>query len=65
MNCECKDPGCPIHKGISKCEAHGEYTLHRVDQTDETGTKFCDACGCDAASSGVFMDWEDGKKFNY
>jgi hypothetical protein len=65
MTCQCYDKGCPIHEGESVCHQHGEYTLYRIDQTDETGTKFCDDCGSDASKSGLFLSWEDGKSFSY
>ena len=52
--CECSDPGCPVHKGESKCDNKARYCLLRVDIEDETGTLMCMSCGEDAEDSGLF-----------
>jgi len=53
--CECSDPGCPTHKGQSKCPFRQRYTVRRIDMEDGTTTlMFCTACAEDAISSGVF-----------
>lgn len=55
--CECADPGCPVHKGVSKCSHVGRCkTLYRVDMEDQTGTKMCSACAEDAFDSGLFTE---------
>jgi len=54
MKCECSDPGCPAHNGVSSCEAMAKITLYRVDMEDRTGTAMCDDCADDAFASGVF-----------
>lgn len=53
--CECSDPGCPVHKGQSKCSFVGRTTtLFRIDMEDRTGTRMCPACTSDAMDSGLF-----------
>lgn len=52
--CECTDPGCPEHEGVSKCTKVAMITVHRVDMEDDTGTRMCHGCGEDALDSGVF-----------
>ena len=53
--CECSDPGCPEHKGISQCEKNAKHVVRRIDMEDGT-TKFymCTKCTEDALESGVF-----------
>jgi hypothetical protein len=29
--CECSDPGCPVHFGISACDKEGADILYRID----------------------------------
>jgi hypothetical protein len=53
--CRCADPGCPQHKGISRCAEEACVTLFRIDMDDETGTAFCGNCGADAIESGLFL----------
>lgn len=57
--CECADPVCPFHVGEAKCEESGSVVLFRIDQTDETGTLFCEECAEDAFGSGLFRDQEE------
>lgn len=52
--CECSDPGCPVHKGISRCDLRAAVILHRADMEDISGTAFCDECADDAGDSGLF-----------
>ena len=52
--CECSDPGCPAHLGLSSCAREGADILYRIDMEDETGTAMCEACAADAFESGVF-----------
>ena len=52
--CECADPGCPAHKGVSDCAAKTACVLFRVDMDDETGTAMCEACAEDALKYDVF-----------
>lgn len=59
VTCECSDPGCPAHKGVSHCATQATDLLYRVDMQDETGTAMCDKCADDAFSSGLFTT-EDG-----
>jgi hypothetical protein len=54
MPCECADPGCPIHPGLSHCEKRAEVTLRRADMEDWSGVRFCADCADDAMESGVF-----------
>lgn len=55
-NCECSDPGCPVHEG-KDCNRHGRTkTLYRIDMEDATGTRFCKDCADDAYESGLFDD---------
>jgi hypothetical protein len=54
-NCECSDPGCPIHPGKTECsETDDIVTVFRSDMEDETGTEMCSGCASDALESGVF-----------
>ena len=52
--CECSDPGCPAHSGVSECSRRGVVTVYRIDMEDESGTRMCRACSEDAMDSGVF-----------
>jgi hypothetical protein len=53
--CECVDPGCPEHRGISECfNSALRKALRRIDMDDHTGTLMCEACAEDAMSSGLF-----------
>jgi hypothetical protein len=56
LTCECADPGCPAHTGMSKCSepTYARSRLYRVDREDQTGTVFCEECWWDAMHSGVF-----------
>ena len=54
--CECSDPGCPVHAGKTECTKRAKGRLYRIDMEDETGTYFCEACWSDAWDSGVFTD---------
>jgi hypothetical protein len=55
--CECSDPGCPEHKGQSKCAFIGRtQTVYRIDMEDRTGTRMCSKCADDAYESGLFSD---------
>jgi hypothetical protein len=58
-DCECSDPGCPMHLGAETCENTAISTLFRVDMQDETGTVMCEGCACDAFESGLFRIDED------
>lgn len=54
-HCECSDPGCPVHHGISECKNTSRLkTLYRIDMEDRTGTQFCPRCANDAYESGLF-----------
>jgi hypothetical protein len=55
-NCQCSDPGCPIHHTHSDCTHPATTTLYRIDMQDETGTPMCEGCAEDAFESGVFTD---------
>ena len=57
--CECSDPGCPVHKGISSCSRLAITVLYRVDMEDRTGTAMCEGCASDAFESGLFTDTTD------
>lgn len=52
--CECADPGCNVHTGLSHCEGRGTATLRRIDMEDYSGTHMCQACADDALESGVY-----------
>ena len=58
--CQCADPGCPVHRGLSPCSevTTREYPrltrVYRIDQVDLTGTPMCQPCAEDAMASGVF-----------
>ena len=54
--CECADPGCPCHGTCTK-PATGRY--YRPDWCDGAAMEFCDECGDDACSSGVFSPADD------
>ncbi len=54
--CQCADPGCPVHKGVSHCTTAAAVTLIRVDMQDRTGTMMCRACADDALESGLFQE---------
>lgn len=53
--CQCFDPGCNIHHD-GQCKERASATLYRIDQDDQTGTRFCEGCSGDAATSGLFTD---------
>jgi hypothetical protein len=53
--CECGDPGCPVHPGVSECAKRGRRVVRRIDMDDgETRFVMCDGCAQDALDSGVF-----------
>lgn len=53
--CECEDPGCPVHPGVERCNKRGLNRVARYDyETDGDHFKFCDDCAEDAINSGVF-----------
>ena len=52
--CECADPGCPVHRGVSHCEKKSAGKVYRSDMEDRTGTAMCRGCMEDALDSGVF-----------
>lgn len=52
--CECADPYCPTHDGISSCVRTGTERLFRNDMDDSSGTLMCDRCATDAHESGLF-----------
>jgi len=52
--CECADPGCTVHRGMSDCLNMSYDILYRVDMHDETGTAMCEHCADDAFASGLF-----------
>lgn len=54
--CECSDPGCPVHRGKSECHLRAKYNVFRIDTEDKTGTFMCQGCMEDAMDSGVFSD---------
>jgi len=54
--CECTDPGCPVHEGVSSCEGKGRVRLYRIDMDDRSGSLFCRECANDAFDSGVFTN---------
>jgi hypothetical protein len=57
MRCQCADPGCPAHKGKSRCEKKGtRRKLWRIDYAGFDSFKFCPACFDDAMESGFFTD---------
>ena len=62
--CQCADPGCPgnLQSGVRKCIRDSVATLHRIDMHDLDGTRFCESCGRDALSSGVFTAKFDGEE---
>lgn len=53
-DCECRDPGCPMHKPKSTCTKKARRKVFRIDMEDETGTRMCNGCADDALESGVF-----------
>ncbi len=55
-DCECGDPGCPVHKGEQVCNLNATTQLFRIDMEDQTGTLMCDRCADDASESGLFTD---------
>jgi hypothetical protein len=52
--CECADPGCPVHKGREKCENRGTTKVSRIDMGEPATFKMCEGCAADALDSGVF-----------
>ena len=52
--CECVDPACAAHPGISTCHALGLIILRSVDLPDATGTLLCAQCRDVALDSGRF-----------
>lgn len=53
ITCECTDPRCPVHAGVSKCSKLAEATVRRIDM-DSGGIPMCEECAKDAMESGVF-----------
>lgn len=53
-DCDCSDPGCPVHRGKSTCVISATQRLYRVDMDDPCGSRFCGACASDAFASGLF-----------
>jgi hypothetical protein len=56
VQCECGDPGCPVHKGTSNCPNLSSRKVFRSDMEDRSGTRMCNACADDAMDSGVFYE---------
>mgnify|MGYP001557959701 FL=1 len=54
--CECGDPGCPMHKGKSKCKEQATRKVRRIDMGDSDYIPMCDGCADDALDSGVFSE---------
>ena len=52
--CECTDPECKAHAGVSTCEELGLIILRRVDVPDSAGTLMCAGCRDNALDSGRF-----------
>ena len=53
--CDCTDPGCPAHGGVSQCRTAAAVRLRRVDWGIDAGyLRMCQACADDAMESGVF-----------
>ena len=65
MRCECHDPGCEMHPGISDCQNVADTVLQRIDLVGESRTAFCEECAMDAESSGVFCDAGESRSFEY
>lgn len=54
--CWCVDPGCPAHKGESKCSKPATARLSRIDMDDEFGTPMCEECAVEAEEEGFLDD---------
>lgn len=53
--CECSDPGCKGHKGVSECTAKGYIKVARYDyETNGDHFLMCRSCAEDALESGMF-----------
>lgn len=52
--CQCADPGCPIHRGESKCTRAAKRKVRRIDMEDRSGTWMCEGCASDVYDSGLF-----------
>lgn len=61
--CECLDSvdGHPLESGRTRgqCTTKATCTLWRVDMEDYNGTRFCDYCGDDALTCGLFTTETD------
>ena len=57
--CECADPGCSHHEGISECKDTANTIIYRVDMEDSSGTLMCDDCANDETQSGLFVEADD------
>jgi len=53
--CDCADPGCPVHIGTSQCSDPGTARVYRVDMDDRDGTQMCEDCAADARESGMMV----------
>lgn len=53
-NCECSDPGCPVHRGLPTCPHRATDRVFRVDMADKSGTLMCPGCTEDALDAEVF-----------
>ena len=55
LKCECCDPRCPVHGGISECKYKAVTRVRRIDMEDgKTTFNMCKRCAVDALESGVF-----------
>jgi hypothetical protein len=52
--CQCTDPGCPVHKSNPICWETADARVYRIDTEDHSGTWMCEGCASDAMDSGVF-----------
>jgi len=57
--CECADPECVHHKGISDCKDTANTIMYRIDMDDTSGTLMCDDCANDATQGGLFVEADD------
>lgn len=63
--CECSDPWCPVHDGVSRCINRRKNLLFRVDMEDHTGTWMCSGCADDAFDSGLFRPATVSEKIKF
>lgn len=59
--CQCANPTCRVHWGLSECRRYARRLLYRADVEDQTGTLMCNFCAGVAFASGSFLSYNQHK----